>query len=117
MERPSFSAALAVPFLRQQMVEIPRESSLKRDSVSHAADVLIEKYSFNSPCPYSDTLFFFACLRLRLPPCTLVLLVSDQTDIFMLYVMAVRIRLVNFAFEVRNVSLSMPHVSLLSNMS
>jgi hypothetical protein len=39
MERPSFVAALSVPALRQQMVEVAGE----RDDIGHVADVLIER--------------------------------------------------------------------------
>jgi hypothetical protein len=39
MERPSYVAALSVPSLRQQMVEV-REMA----DIGHMADVLIEKY-------------------------------------------------------------------------
>ena len=41
MERPSYVAALSVPSLRQQMVEVVGD----RVDVGHAADVLIERYS------------------------------------------------------------------------
>jgi len=39
MERPSYVAALSVPLLRQQMVEVGREKT----DIGHAADVLIER--------------------------------------------------------------------------